>query len=337
LRRVACGGGDELFASTLFGYCRGAFSGAVGESQGALGEGSVVLVDEIGKATVRQQQCLHDLLNDLTYTRLGESTVRHFHGILVLAAWERIPDLVVTGSLSIDLAERLAQFRRVDVAPLRERPGEIEGWLRARNCPDASTWTDWIVSVGAPGNFRLLVALENRGVTRSWSRAEARTIAREFRELQDAVGSADTRTGAAPASQPVRPRREGADPALLGRALRALPNMEVLKEIDSRYRRGAVVARDLCTWLEHGPADVASVVHERGDDVIRLPCPGEHGVRLARLLGRSVPAAWERGDRFHRDGGGPDRFDPVRTGVGSRQSAVARPTSPSATTSMTSG
>ncbi|MCK6480039.1 MAG: sigma 54-interacting transcriptional regulator [Planctomycetes bacterium] len=164
-----------LVESELFGHRRGAFTGAVEDRAGWLeacpAEGTVFL-DEIGELGAAVQVKLLRVLQERTFTRLGESRARRFEG-KILAATNRAPaDLLRRGRLREDFYYRLCSDV-VTVPSLRERldddPGELEELVRhflRRLLGEAGTEaaagaTAWIGShlgagYGWPGNVREL-------------------------------------------------------------------------------------------------------------------------------------------------------------------------------------
>ena len=111
----------------LFGYARGAFSGAVQRYDGQLmaAEGGTVFLDEIDDTPLETQVKLLRVLEDRVVSRLGEN---EWHGwtsgcwrppIAICARWSR------QGAFGVDLYERLA-IVTIRLPPLRERPEDIE-------------------------------------------------------------------------------------------------------------------------------------------------------------------------------------------------------------------
>lgn len=114
---------ETLIESELFGYEKGAFSGAEGAKQGLfeVANGGTLFLDEIGELEARTQVKLLRVLDGASYYRLGgvrKITV----DVRVIAATNR--DLnreIGNGGFRSDLFHRLSQVR-LHVPPLRERP-----------------------------------------------------------------------------------------------------------------------------------------------------------------------------------------------------------------------
>ncbi len=81
---------DELMSSTLFGHCRGAFTGAVADATGKVeeAEGGTLFLDEVGDLSLDAQARLLRFLNDRTYERLGETKERRAD-VRIIAATNR--------------------------------------------------------------------------------------------------------------------------------------------------------------------------------------------------------------------------------------------------------
>ncbi|HJZ70503.1 MAG TPA: sigma-54 dependent transcriptional regulator [Vicinamibacterales bacterium] len=113
---------NELMEAELFGYARGAFSGAVQAYDGQLmaAAGGTVFLDEIDDTPLETQVKLLRVLEDRVVSRLGENAW-HEVDFRILAATNRdLEPLVASGRFGADLYERLA-IVRIHLAPLRER------------------------------------------------------------------------------------------------------------------------------------------------------------------------------------------------------------------------
>ncbi len=117
---------NELMEAELFGYARGAFSGAVQRYDGQLmaASGGTVFLDEIDDTPLETQTKLLRVLEDRVVSRLGEN-VWHEVDFRLLAATNRdLRPLIDSGLFGADLYERLA-IVTIHLLPLRERPEDL--------------------------------------------------------------------------------------------------------------------------------------------------------------------------------------------------------------------
>jgi DNA-binding NtrC family response regulator len=117
---------DELMEAELFGYARGAFSGAVQRYDGQLtaAAGGTVFLDEIDDTPLATQTKLLRVLEDRVVSRLGEN-VWHEIDFRLLAATNRdLRPLIQAGLFGPDLYERLA-IVTIHLLPLRERSQDL--------------------------------------------------------------------------------------------------------------------------------------------------------------------------------------------------------------------
>lgn len=112
--------------SELFGYVRGAFTGAVGDRTGYFesGHGGTLFLDEIGEMTWSTQVRLLRVLEVGEVRRLGESFPRSVDVRVVAATNGDLLRAVGQGAFRKDLYYRLAGVR-IQLPPLRERVEDI--------------------------------------------------------------------------------------------------------------------------------------------------------------------------------------------------------------------
>jgi DNA-binding NtrC family response regulator len=125
---VNCGGlPDTLFESEMFGYEKGAFTGAVARKEGRveLAEGGTLFLDEIAELSLPAQVKLLRLLQEKQYERLGGTETRKANVRVVAATHRNLPEMVKAGTFRQDLYQRL-NVVSILLPPLRERPEDLE-------------------------------------------------------------------------------------------------------------------------------------------------------------------------------------------------------------------
>jgi len=118
---------ESLLESELFGYEAGAFSGAKGRKLGLieLADGGTLFLDEVTELPAQLQAKMLRAIETRTFFRVGG--VRKVEvNVRIVAATNRNLDTIVTdGVFRSDLLYRINGFQ-IDLAPLRERPEDIE-------------------------------------------------------------------------------------------------------------------------------------------------------------------------------------------------------------------
>jgi DNA-binding NtrC family response regulator len=117
---------DTLLESELFGYEKGAFSGATGAKPGLLEttEGGTVFLDEVGELSPSAQAKLLRALETRRITRVGGVREREIDLRMVAATNRDLEEEVRSGRFRQDLFFRLSAATVV-LPPLRERPREL--------------------------------------------------------------------------------------------------------------------------------------------------------------------------------------------------------------------
>jgi transcriptional regulator with GAF, ATPase, and Fis domain len=159
---------DQLLESELFGYERGAFTGAVGTKPGRIEQanGGVLFLDEVGEMAPTVQAKLLRVLEEREFARLGSTRVIRADLRVISATNRDLHAAMRRGEFREDLYYRLGVFE-IALPPLRERLddildladsfldeiGESVGRPAAGIARDAK---DQLLSYGWPGNVREL-------------------------------------------------------------------------------------------------------------------------------------------------------------------------------------
>lgn len=117
---------ETLLEAELFGWTRGAFSGAVEARDGLFvrATGGTLLLDEIGDMPLGLQAKLLRVLQEQRVRPLGGADERAVDVRIIAATHHDLKGLVEQGAFRADLYYRLATFP-LDLPPLRHRTGDI--------------------------------------------------------------------------------------------------------------------------------------------------------------------------------------------------------------------
>jgi len=177
---------ENLVESELFGYEKGAFSGADASKPGLfeMADKGTLFLDEIGELQLQTQVKLLRVLDGQPFYRLGGHRKIKVDVRIVAATNQDLEAAVRDGRFRQDLFHRLGQFQ-LRVPPLRERPEDIvalaEHFLRLK-APSknfSSQAISALLSHAWPGNIRELrnlvakMAMESTGYEIDFSRLNA--------------------------------------------------------------------------------------------------------------------------------------------------------------------
>ena len=178
--KVNLGGvSQSLFESEMFGYRKGAFTGAVADRAGRfeLADKGTIFLDEIGDLDLASQVKLLRVLQDQTFEPLGDSHTRQVNVRVVCATNADLPRLIEEGRFREDLYYRI-NLITVHLPPLRERKDDIPALAayfinkqcEANALPPVTLSDDAVKrlkSFSYPGNIRQLKNIVERAVLMS--------------------------------------------------------------------------------------------------------------------------------------------------------------------------
>jgi DNA-binding NtrC family response regulator len=199
---------EQLIESELFGYERGAFTGAQTAYAGKFGlaDGGTLFLDEIGDLPLAAQAKILRAIEGHEYFRLGGSRPIRCDVRLIAATHRDLDAMCARAEFRLDLYFRL-NVARIDVPPLRERASDILALAEqfvAEACesmrgscagfsPDARAA---LLAYGWPGNVReLRNAVETALICAEGKVIELRDLpAQILRWMQRSSAPADERT-----------------------------------------------------------------------------------------------------------------------------------------------
>lgn len=168
---------ETLFESELFGYEKGAFTGAQQAKPGLIetADGGTVFLDELGEMPLSTQAKLLRVIEERQVMRVGSLRAREVDVRFVAATNQNLEKEIELGRFREDLFYRLNGISLV-IPPLRERSGEIPALARSfitEACKQAGFGAqpvlsreamEWMIKYGWPGNIRELRNAVNRAV-----------------------------------------------------------------------------------------------------------------------------------------------------------------------------
>jgi psp operon transcriptional activator len=205
----------SLIESELFGYERGAFTGAEARRQGRfeVADGGSLFLDEIGALPLSAQAKILRVVEYGVFERVGSWQPVVTDVRIIGATNADLPSLARQGQFLPDLLDRLA-FEVLYVPPLRERREDIPllaahfaarmaGELEWAEAPQfAATAMAQLVAHSWPGNIRELKNTVERAVYR----------AGEGKKIEEVVIDPFQRHGAEAVATPPMPDGEGLEP-----------------------------------------------------------------------------------------------------------------------------
>jgi two-component system response regulator PilR (NtrC family) len=177
---INCGGIPEtLLESELFGYKKGAFTGAIKDKMGFLeaSHGGTLFLDEVGELPLSLQVKLLRMVQEKTFTPVGGTDEIKVDVRIISATNKNLAQKVADGSFREDLYYRLNVIN-IALPPLRERREDIPLLARyflersaretGKNVSEISDFAlDCLMRHEFPGNIRELENIIERGVALS--------------------------------------------------------------------------------------------------------------------------------------------------------------------------
>lgn len=123
---------ENLLESELFGYEKGAFTGAAKQTPGKIetANGGTLFLDEIGDMPLALQAKLLRFLQEKTVERIGGRQEIAVDVRIISATHQDLEQMIIDGGFREDLFYRLSEFT-INIPPLRERPGDAVVIARA--------------------------------------------------------------------------------------------------------------------------------------------------------------------------------------------------------------
>ena len=170
---------ETLIESELFGYEKGAFTGATSNRLGLIeaADGGTLFLDEIGELPLAAQARLLRFIQEREIRRIGSVTSKRVDVRLICATHRNLAELAARGEFREDLFYRI-DVLRLDIPPLREREGGIvamANWFIERQAtklgvpakPLSDHSRDILAAHHWPGNVRELQNVIERGLVMS--------------------------------------------------------------------------------------------------------------------------------------------------------------------------
>ena len=167
---------ENLLETELFGYEKGAFTGAANRKPGKfeLAHRGTLFLDEIGELPLALQAKILRALEERRFERVGGTTSLHVDVRVVAATNRNLKAAVAARQFREDLFFRLSVFP-ITIPPLRERPGDIQMLARCfieRFCRDLNKKTLAL----APSAIDQLLAYSWRGNVRELQNCIERAV-----------------------------------------------------------------------------------------------------------------------------------------------------------------
>ena len=199
---VNCGAlNDNLIEAELFGYEKGAFTGAYQQKQGRfeLASGGTLFLDEVSETSLAFQVKLLRVLQEGVIERVGGTKTIPVSVRIIAATHQDLARAVNKKLFREDLFYRLNGYEFF-LPPLRERPMDIEYLFKRflyeidKNVKYSEPMIEWLKAQSWPGNIRQLKGATQRAVINAQLRKRSFLIPKDFELAEiknDRSGSAE--------------------------------------------------------------------------------------------------------------------------------------------------
>ena len=234
---------DNIFADTLFGHRRGAFTGADQARAGMVEQASngTLFLDEIGDLSPQSQVKLLRLLQEGEYYPLGSDRPKRSRARVVVATHHNLEQKQREGSFRKDLYYRLC-IHQVELPPLRQRPGDIPLLLDyflaeaaqelGRNKPTVPRELAVLLrNYSFPGNVRELRALCFDALSRHRGGVLSMEVFRRLVGQDSLSAEAEEAAPLFPSDQPLPTLQEAADLLVAEAMRRAQGNQSIASRL----------------------------------------------------------------------------------------------------------
>ncbi|HNY11191.1 MAG TPA: sigma 54-interacting transcriptional regulator [Candidatus Wallbacteria bacterium] len=230
---VNCGAlPDQLLESELFGYSKGAFTGAVSDRKGrfAAAEGGSIFLDEIAEMPVNLQVKLLHVIESKTYEPLGSSKTLNADVRIIAATNSDVSKMCRAQKFREDLYYRL-RVVSIKIPPLKDRREDVMALaesfrenLNIRYSKKITGFSDDLLKLFAlyefPGNVRELQnMIENAFVFCKTSKLTAALLPEEYRAAAKKRVSPDGESDSDIYSGPLQKRLDGVEKKIIENAI----------------------------------------------------------------------------------------------------------------------
>jgi DNA-binding NtrC family response regulator len=197
---VNCGAlNDNLIEAELFGYEKGAFTGAFQQKPGRfeLADGGTLFLDEVSETSLAFQVKLLRVLQEGVIERVGGTKTIPVSVRVIAATHQDLKRAIHKKMFREDLFYRLNGYDFV-LPPLRERPMDVEYLFKHflfeidRDLKYSEPLIEWLKSQPWPGNVRQLKAATRRAVINAQLRKRSFLIPKDFELLETEDGLTGT-------------------------------------------------------------------------------------------------------------------------------------------------